>query len=132
MKVTGAVPTPLRWAARLLIAESVAVVVVVAGLAFRWLSDAPADPLGTLGVLLYAVIMAAALAGLGVALLRRKPRARAPAIVLQLLAVVVAYYLVMEGLVALSLAVVALALLVITLLMLPASTAALTGPVRQA
>jgi len=127
VSATAELPAPLKWAARLVFAEAVAVVVTVTGLAYRWLRETPADPLGTVGVLLYAAIMAGALAGLGVALARRKPRARAPAIVLQLLAVVVAYYLVMEGLVVLSLAVAALALLVITLLMLPATTAALTS-----
>jgi hypothetical protein len=127
VNATAEVPAPLKWAARLLVAEAVAVVVTVAGLAFQWLREAPADPLGTVGVILYAAIMAAALAGVGLALLRRKPRARAPAVVLQLVGVVVAYYLVMEGLLVLSLAVAALALLVITLLMLPSTTEALTS-----
>jgi hypothetical protein len=124
---TGPLPRPLRWAARLLVGEAVVVAIVVAVLAYRWLRVAGAEPVGTGGVIGYAAVMVAALAGVAAALARRKPRARAPAIVLQLLGVVVAYYFATAGLLWVSLLVAAVALLVITLLLMPATTAALTS-----
>ena len=127
MTTTGPLPRPLRWAARLLAAEAVVVAVVVAVLAYLWLGEAGADPTGTVGVIVYAAVMVAALAGVAAALARCKPRARAPAIVLQLLGVVVAYYLATSGLLWVSFLVAAVALLVITLLLVPATTAALAS-----
>lgn len=120
-------PAPLRWAVRLLALESAAVAVVAVLLAYEAVTAEAADPVGALAVVVFALLMAGALAGLALALTRRKPRARAPAIVLQLLTVVVAYYLTVAGLLWLSLPVAALALLVITLLLAPTTSAALTS-----
>jgi drug/metabolite transporter (DMT)-like permease len=75
----------------------------------------------------FTALIAAVLAWLAFALSRRKPRARAPAIVLQLFGVVVAYFLVTAGLGWFSLPVAAAALSVITLLLTPATSAALAG-----
>lgn len=126
--VPTALPTSLRWATRLLLAEAAAVVVVVAYLAYAFLSAAGADLVGTLGVIGYAAMMTVGLAVVAMALTRRKPRARAPALVLQLLGVVVAYYLATAGMWWLSLVVAVIALVVITLLLVPATTTALTPP----
>lgn len=120
-----ALPAPLRWAVRLLVVESAAVTAVALLLAYQGLTAEAADPLGALAVVVFALLMAAALAGLGLALARRKPRARAPALVLQLLAVVVAYFLTAAGLLWLSVPVALIALVVITLLLTPATTAVL-------
>jgi hypothetical protein len=120
-------PAPLRWAVRLLVLESVAVAAVALLLAYEGLTAEAGDPVDALAVVAFALLMAAALAGLALGLARRKPRARAPAIVLQLLTVVVAYYLTAAGLLWLSLPVAALALLVITLLLAPTTSAALTS-----
>jgi hypothetical protein len=118
-------PGALRWAARLLAAEALTVAGLVIYLGFETATAGAADLTDAVALIGFAILLAAAAAGLAVALARRKPRARAPAIVLQLLGVVVAYYLATTTVAWLAAPVVAVALLVITLLLVPSTTAAL-------
>ncbi len=122
-----ALPAPLRWAVRLILVESVVVAGVALLLIYEGLTAETADPMDALAVVVFVAMMAAALGGLAFALARRKPRARAPALVLQLLGVVVAYFLITAGLPGWSVPVAVVALTVITLLLTPSTSAALAG-----
>jgi hypothetical protein len=110
-----------------MLAETVAVAAVALLLMYEGLTAETADPMDALAVVVFVAMMAAALGGLAFALARRKPRARAPALVLQLLGVVVAYFLTTAGLLWWSVPVAGVALTVITLLLTPSTTAALAG-----
>jgi len=116
---------PLRWAVWLLLAEAVAVGGVAAFLAYEDLTGAATDLTAALAVTGFAVLMAAALAGLAVGLHRRRSGARAPAIVLQLMLLPIGYYMIDGGLAWLGIPVMALGLLVCALIVNPASTRAL-------
>jgi len=118
-------PVPLRWAVWLLLAEAVAVGGVAAFLAYEDLTGAATDLTAALAVTGFAVLMAAALAGLAVGLHRRRSGARAPAIVLQLMLLPIGYYMIDGGLAWLGIPVMALGLLVCALIVNPASTRAL-------
>jgi hypothetical protein len=120
-------PAPLRWAVRLLAAEAVVAGLYAVFLGYLGVTEPAADAGSAWAVTAYAALIAAALAGVAFALSRRKARARAPAIVLQLLGVVAAYGLTATGLWWLSVPVALAALLVITLLLTPSATAALAG-----
>jgi hypothetical protein len=123
-------PPTLRWAVRLLAVEAAGVGLLAAFLLYRDLSGGATDLRGALGVTAYATLTAAALAGLAVALSRRKARGRAPAIVLQLLAIALASFMIQGGLAWLGVPVTLLGLLVAVLLLVPATTAALSQPRR--
>lgn len=123
----GPLPAPLRWAVRLLVAEAVVGASVTGLLVYEGVTAEVASLADALAFAGFTALIAAALAGLAFALSRRQPRARAPAIVLQLFGVVVAYFLVTAGLGWFSLPVAAAALSVITLLLAPATSAALAG-----
>jgi hypothetical protein len=124
---TDPLPTPLRVVVWLLAGEAALVAGLTGLLVYEGFTAEVASLTDALAVAGFAAVMAAALGGLAYALAKRKPRARAPAIVLQLFGVVVAYFLTAAGLVWLTLPVGALALLVITLLLTPATNAALTS-----
>jgi hypothetical protein len=120
-------PTPLLWAVRLLVVEAVGAGLVAVFLVYQGIAD-EANNLGdALAVAGFAGVIGAALAGLALALARRKPRARAPAIVLQLLSVMFAYALLTSGVGWLGLPIGLLGVVVATLLLAPATTGALTG-----
>jgi hypothetical protein len=110
---------------RLLAVEAAGVGLLAAYLLVRDVSGGASDLRGALGVTAYAVLMAAALAGLAVALSRRKARGRAPAIVLQLLAIALASFMIQGGLPWLGVPVTVLGLLAAGLLLAPATAAAL-------
>jgi hypothetical protein len=124
---TGPLPGPLRVAVWLLAGEAVLAGGLTGLLVYDAFTLEVASLTDALAVAGFAALVAATLGGLALALARRKPRARAPAIVLQLFGVVVAYFLTTAGLVWLTLPVGALALLVITLLLTPSTHAALTA-----
>jgi hypothetical protein len=120
-------PSPLRWAVRLLVVEAVGAGLAAAFLTYQGIVDDAANLGDALAVAGFAVVTGGVLAGLALALSRRKPRARAPAIVLQLLAVMFGYALLTGGVGWLGLLVGLLGLAVATLLLTPGSTGALTG-----
>lgn len=109
-------PGSLRWAVRLLRGEAVALGLLAAYLLVRELTTTVADLTSALLLTAFVVGAAAALWGLSVALVRRKPAARAPAIVLQLMLLPIGYYMVQGGLAWLGLPLAALGLLVCGLL----------------
>jgi len=120
-----ALPGPLRWAVGLLAAEAVGVAAVAGLLTYQGFAGEPADLGAALSLAGFTAVTAAALAGLAVALGRRKPRARAPAIVLQLLTVMVALVLATGGAPGLGLPLAGLGVAVVTLLLAPSTGEAL-------
>jgi hypothetical protein len=120
-------PGALRWAVWLLVLEAVGAGLVAVFLAYQGFADEAANPGDALAVAGFAFVVGAALAGLALALSRRKPRARAPAIVLQLLAVMFALTLLGSDVGWLGLLIGLLGIGVATLLLAPPTTGALTG-----
>lgn len=118
-------PATLRWAVRLLWVEVAAVAAAVVLLLYQDLVGTAADLANALALTGFVAIGGAALAGLTVALTRRRARARAPAIVLQLLAVMTGYLMVTAGQWWLGLPVGALGVVVTSLLVAPSTSAAL-------
>lgn len=118
-------PRTLRWAVWLLAFEAVAMGGVVVFLIYKDLTGEAAGLGAALAVTGFAAVIGATLAGLAVALSRGKARARAPAIVLQLLAVMFAYLLITAGLFWLGIPVAVLGVAVTTLLVAPPTTAVL-------
>jgi hypothetical protein len=120
-------PTPLLWAVRLLVVEAVGAGLVTVFLVYQGIADEATNLGDAVAVAGFAAVIAAALAGLALALAARKPRARAPAIVLQLLAVMFAYALLTSGVGWLGAPIGLLGIVVATLLLAPGTTGALTG-----
>lgn len=124
---TAGPPATLRWAVALLVVEAVTVALLAVFLVYQGIADEAAS-LGTaLSVAGFTLVVAAVLAGLAFALWHRKPRARAPAIVLQLLAVMYALTTLTGGAVWPGLPAGVIGIVVATLLLTPATTGALTG-----
>jgi hypothetical protein len=121
-RVTRAELTPtLRWAVRLLVVEAIAVGLMAALIGYGGLTGVAAERSDALTVAGFVALVAVALAGLAAALHRRKPRARAPAIVLQLLLVMLGVVVLTGGAVWLGAPFVLLGVVVATLLFAPSS-----------
>lgn len=121
-------PASLRWAVWLLTVEAVMVGVVTVGLIYEVIAGEPRSLADALAVAGFVALVAACLAGLALALARRKPRARAPAIVLQLLLVMFGYVLSVTGLAVVGLPLGLLGLVTGTLLLAPSTGQGLSGP----
>lgn len=118
-------PTPLRWAVRLLAVEAVAAGFAAALLLYLAIAGDPGSPGFAFAVAGFAGVVAAAIAGLAAALARRKPRAQAPAIVLQLMAVMAASVLLTSGVIWLGVPIGLLGISVATLLLTPSTNTTL-------
>ncbi|MPZ29017.1 MAG: hypothetical protein GEV12_22115 [Micromonosporaceae bacterium] len=118
-------PGPLRGAVWLLGTEALAAAAVAGLLVYQAVTGEPADVGAALSLAGFTVVIGAALAGLAVALTRRSARARAPAIVLQLLAVMLAVVLITGGAAGFGAPVAVLGVAVATLLLAPSTTEAL-------
>lgn len=118
-------PTSLRWAVWLLLAEAVALGGLALYLVYADLTAEATDLVSALFVTLFAAAGAALLFFLGRLLAQRRAGARAPAIVLQLMLLPVGYYMIQGGLAWLGIPLMALGLLVCGLMLTPASTEAL-------
>lgn len=118
-------PGPLRGAVWLLGAEALAAAAVAGLLVYQAVTGEPADVGAALSLAGFTVVVAAGLAGLAVALARRKARARAPAIVLQLMAVMLAVVMITGGATGFGLPIGVLGVAVATLLLAPSTSTAL-------
>lgn len=118
-------PATLRWAVRLLWVEVAAVATAVLYLLYQDLTGTATDLTDALALTGFVAVGGAALAGLAVALARRKARARAPAIVLQLIAVMTGYLMIGAGQLWLGAPIGVLGVAVTTLLVAPATSAVL-------
>jgi hypothetical protein len=118
-------PNSLRWAFWLLVVEAVVASLVAGLLAYQGLAGDAADQGNAFALAGFAAVIAAALVGLALLLARRKPRARAPAIVLQLLAVMIGLALFTSGGGLVGLPIAVLGVTVASLLLAPGTNAAL-------
>jgi drug/metabolite transporter (DMT)-like permease len=109
----------------LLIVEAVAAGLVGVLLVYQGIAGEAADRGNAFALAGFAAVLAAALAGLGLALSRRKPRARAPAIVLQLLSVMIGLALATSGLGLAGLPVAVIGVTTATFLLTPSTHEAL-------
>lgn len=119
-------PGPLRGAVWLLGAEALAAAAVAGLLVYQAVAGEPADVGAALSLAGFAVVVAAALAGLAAALARRKARARAPAIVLQLVAVMLAVVMITGGAAGFGVPLGVFGVAVATLLLAPSTHTALS------
>lgn len=121
----GELPASLRWAAWLLLGEAVAGAGVAGLLVYQDLTGRATNLGVALGVTGFAIAGVVALLVLARALLRRRPHARGPAIVGQLMLAATAYYMIQGGLAVLGVPIIVLALLVCALLVSSSTTRAL-------
>lgn len=128
---THALPAVLRWAVRLLWCEAVLAGLLAAVVGYRGVTAGSTGLTEALASAGFVALIAAILAGLAAALARRKPRARAPAIVLQLLTVMVGYVLLTGDVWPVGLVLGGLGVGVATLLLAPATSGALDPGGRQ-
>ena len=118
-------PATLRWAVRLLSAEAAALAVVTAYLIYQDLTATATSLTVAIALTVFAALGALAVAALARALARRSAGARGPAIVVQLMLLVISYYMVQAGLLWLGVPLILLGLAVAGLLLAPATTRAL-------
>lgn len=118
-------PGPLRAAVWLLAVEAAATLAVAGLLVYQGIAGQPADVGAAFSLAGFTAVGSAALVGLAVALAHRKPRARAPAIVLQLIAVMLAWVLVTGGEPAFGIPIAVVGVAVATLLLAPSTGTAL-------
>jgi hypothetical protein len=118
-------PPALRWAIGLLFGEAAALAAVAAVLGYADLTATASDTGRALAVTAYVLLMAAVLAIVARQLRRRRAWPRGLAIALQLMLLVVAYYLVRGGVSWLGLPVGVAAIAVIWLLVRPDTREAL-------
>lgn len=128
----GPAPGPLRWAVWLLRAEGVGLALLTLFLIYEIFTATATDLLSALIVTGFAAAGAAVLWALAVALDRRRPAARAPAIVLQLMLLPIGYYMIQGGLGWLGVPLMLLGLLVCGLLISAATNRALGFDVERA
>ena len=118
-------PTTLRLAVGLILVEAAAVAVVTAYLLWQDLTGRATVMSVAIGVTLFAGIGVVVLAAVGRALARRRSGARGPAVVLQLMVIVIGYDMTQGGLVWPGVALIALGLLTGGLVVSPPTTRAL-------
>jgi hypothetical protein len=126
---TVAAPATLAWAVRLLLAEAAALAVVTAFLIYQDLTGSPLSLSVAIALTVFAALGAAGVAMVARALARRSAGGRGPAVVIQLMLLVVSSYMVQGGLLWLGIPLIVLGLTVGVLLLAPATTRALgLGP----
>lgn len=123
--VPTAIPGPLRWATWFLFGEAAVTAAIALILLYQALTGEPVDRSWAFALAGFTGLAAAGLCGLAVALRRRAPRALAPAIVLQLIAVMVGIVQIASGVPWQGLPPVLLGITVATLLLAPSTARAL-------
>lgn len=118
-------PATLRAAAGLVLLEAAGVAAVTAYLLWQDLTSKATDVRIAIGVTLFALLAVVVLAAVGRALARRRSGARGPAVVLQLMVMVVGYYMVQGGLTWAGAVLIALGLITGGLIVSPPTTRAL-------
>jgi hypothetical protein len=122
---TTTVASPLRWAVRLLVVQTVALVGVTAFLGYADATATASSARGAAGLTAYSGLMAALFGLLAWALHRRRAWARGPAIVLEMLLIPIGYYMTTGGLPWLGLPVIAFGLVGAGMLLAPSTREAL-------
>lgn len=123
--VAAAASGSFRWAVRVLYAEAVATGFVTLALIWLALAADNVSASSAIATVAFAALCAAILAGLATALARRKSLARGPAIVVQMLLVVIGGYMIAGGLAWLGVPVLVVGLFGSGLLLAPSTRATL-------
>ena len=118
-------PATLVWAVRLLLAEAAALAVLTAYLIVQDVTADAADRVVAIALTVFAAFGAVTVAAVGRALARRTGAARGPAIVVQLMLMVLSYYMLKAALWWLVVPLLLLGLTVTVLIVLPPTTRAL-------
>jgi hypothetical protein len=118
-------PATLRWAVGILLAEAAGIAVIAGLLAYEDLFGTTSNTRAAVSITVYAAVMAAVLALLGVSLARRRAWPRGPAIALQLLAFFLAFNMIGNGVVLVGVPLAAAAIATTILLVTPATREAL-------
>lgn len=118
-------PATLRWAVGILLAEAAGVGAIAAILAYEDVTATASNTRAAISITVYAAIVAAVLVLLGVNLARRRSWPRGPAIALQLLAALLAFNMIGNGVAWIGVPLVAAAIATTILLVTPATREAL-------
>jgi peptidoglycan/LPS O-acetylase OafA/YrhL len=118
-------PSTLRWAVGLLFAEAAALTLVTAYLVVQDLTGKATDVGVAIGVTLFAALAVVVLVAVARSLNRRRSGARGPAVVLQLMLLVLGYYMIQGGLVWLGVLLIVVGLAAGLLIVSPPTTRAL-------
>ena len=118
-------PGTLRWAVRLLLAEAAAFGSLAAYLVIMDVTARPTDLGVAIALTVFTALCALAVTAVARALARRSAAARAPAIVCQLMLIVIAYYLIRGGVWWIGVPVLLIAVVTGVLVVLPPTTQAL-------
>jgi hypothetical protein len=118
-------PATLAWAVRLLFVEAAALAVLTAYLVVQDITADPTDRVVAIALTVFAAFGAVAVAALGRSLGRRSAAARGPAIVVQLMLMVLSYYMLKAELWWLGVPLLLLGLTATVLIVLPPTTRAL-------
>jgi hypothetical protein len=122
---TAELPATLRWAVHLLLGEAGLLAAVTAYLIYQDVTATATSLDVAIALTVFAALGAVAVLALARALARRSGGARGPAIVVQMLLLVTAYYMLQGGLLWLGVPVLTLGLTTGVLLVTPATTRAL-------
>jgi hypothetical protein len=115
----------LRWAIRLLLAEAVVLGLLTLVTIWAAITTANVSASSAAAVPVFTAICGAIVGGLGLALARGKSLARGPAIVIQMLLILISYYMIDGGLVWVGVPVMIVGLLGTGLLLAPSTRTAL-------
>ncbi len=118
-------PSTLRWAVRLILLEAAALAAVTVTLLVLDLTAQATDLSVAIGVTVFAAVAVVVLVAVGRSLAGRRPGARGPAVVCQLMFMVLGYYMIQGGLSWLGIPLMLLGLGVGVLLVSPPTTRAL-------
>jgi hypothetical protein len=118
-------PSTLRWAIWLLFAEGAGLVALAVFLVVVAFTGTSQSATSAVALVIFTLLMAVFLAGLGYALTRRRRWARGPALVLQLLLLPIGYSNVTSGIKALGIVMIVIGLAGCATLLAPATSAAL-------
>ena len=118
-------PSTLRWAIWLLLAEGAGLVALAVFLVYDAVTRTSQSGTSAVAIVVFTLLMAAFLAGLGYALARLHRWARGPALVLQLLLLPIAWSVLTNGIAILGVVMIVIGLAGVATLLAPATRAAL-------
>lgn len=124
-KSDSVIPATLLWAVRLLLLQAAGLVALIVVLIVRVLTNSDIQVPISVGLMVFAALIAATVVIVSRSLARLTPGARGPAIALQLFVIAAGGFLVQTGPAWAGLLLMALGVLVGVLIVLPASTRAL-------
>jgi hypothetical protein len=118
-------PSTLRWAIWLLLAEAAGLVALAVFLVYAALTRSSQSATSAVAIVVFTLLMAAFLAGLGYALARLHRWARGPALVVQLLLLPIAWSVLTNGIAVFGVIMIVIGLAGVATLLAPTTRAAL-------